>query len=329
MSKAPSSEDVITILEAAYRVTLPEAEWMDGVLSACAPFLRHGMGTFGYLFDASGPMLKTGLMRSVPRAEPMEQAMRAMVENVPREYVERTWLHEPFGHASDIPGSTEILVAAGAPFRDVLAINGFDPSGHGIWVGTPLPATGKHDARSTVRWTRVAAHLGAAYRIRRRLEAPRDPSVGADAVAAPDGKLAHAEGDASTADARETLARAIVAVDRARTTSERASEESLSAWRAMVGARWSLVDHVDTDGRRYVVIRSNEVHVGDVADLSRRERQVLALLAIGHTTKVVAYELGITETTVRVLILKAMRKLGARSREELVARFRAATDPPR
>lgn len=322
----PTSEDVIAILEAAYRVTLPEIEWMDGVLAACAPFLRHGLGTFGYVFDATGPRLKTGTLRSVPRAEPVEAAMRAMVESVPREYVERTWLHEPFGLASDVPGTEEILAATGAPYRDVLAINGFDPSGHGVWVGTPLATKGTRDEADTARWTRVAAHLGAAYRIRRRLEAATDATLGADAIAEPDGRLAHAEGDAKGESAREALSRAVLTIDRARTRAGRTDDEALSAWRAMVGARWSLVDHFDADGRRYVVIRSNEVHTGTVGDLSRRERQVLALLAIGHSTKVVAYELGITETTVRVLILKAMRKLGARSREELLARFRADPD---
>lgn len=324
MAKHPSSEDVITILEAAYRVTLPEEEWMDGVLQACAPFLRHGMGAYGYLFDASGVTVKVGRVRSVPRAEEVEAAMRAMVENVPREYVERTWLHVPYGLASDIAGTAEILAASEAPYRDVVAINGFDPSGHGFWVGTPLARKGTHDVAVDARWTRVAAHLASAYRLRRRLERPLDPTVGAEAIAEPGGKLAHAEGDANKESARATLTRAVVAVDRARTREGRASEEGLASWRALVGARWSLVDHFDADGRRYVVIRANEVHTARSGPLSDRERQVFALLAIGHSTKVAAYELGIAETTVRVLVLRATRKLGAATRDEAIERFRAA-----
>ena len=52
--------------------------------------------------------------------------------------------------------------------------------------------------------------------------------------------------------------------------------------------------------------------------LSKREHQVATRIAAGRSSKEIAYELGITESTVRVLLARANRKLGARSRKELV-----------
>jgi DNA-binding CsgD family transcriptional regulator len=48
--------------------------------------------------------------------------------------------------------------------------------------------------------------------------------------------------------------------------------------------------------------------------LTAREREILALLADGHTTAAIASELGITPGTVKTHLTSAYRKLGARNR---------------
>jgi DNA-binding NarL/FixJ family response regulator len=57
--------------------------------------------------------------------------------------------------------------------------------------------------------------------------------------------------------------------------------------------------------------------------LSPRERQILDLVRSGHTQKEVAYHLGRSDATVRVLYARAMRKLG-RPKRPLNARQLAA-----
>lgn len=52
--------------------------------------------------------------------------------------------------------------------------------------------------------------------------------------------------------------------------------------------------------------------------LSERERQVVAYLAGGQSTKETAYTLGIADATVRVLVARAVAKLGSKNRRALL-----------
>lgn len=54
-------------------------------------------------------------------------------------------------------------------------------------------------------------------------------------------------------------------------------------------------------------------------DLSPRQREILALVAAGRTSKEVAAELGISESTVNWHISNVFARLGASSRAEAVA----------
>jgi DNA-binding CsgD family transcriptional regulator len=53
--------------------------------------------------------------------------------------------------------------------------------------------------------------------------------------------------------------------------------------------------------------------------LTDRERQVVLQAALGFTNKEIAYALGISDSTVRVLMARAAEKLGVRSRVELLS----------
>lgn len=98
-----------------------------------------------------------------------------------------------------------------------------------------------------------------------------------------------------------------------------APDDVVSGWKGLVHARWSLVDHFESDGKHYILAHQNEAVVEGPAQLSPREKQVLAFAALGHHSKLIAYELGISDSTVRVLLARASAKLGARNREEAIA----------
>ncbi|CAN5732338.1 hypothetical protein BH11MYX4_BH11MYX4_01600 [soil metagenome] len=90
----------------------------------------------------------------------------------------------------------------------------------------------------------------------------------------------------------------------------------------LITAPWTLVDTFEHGGKRYLVAQHD---VDAATDLSPRERTVLAAAAAGHHDKLIAHDLGLADSTVRVLLFRARRKLGAASRAEAITCFRATT----
>ena len=81
-------------------------------------------------------------------------------------------------------------------------------------------------------------------------------------------------------------------------------------------------DRFESNGERYVVAKDNVPRLDGLVALTPTERFVVAYAARGSTTKEIAYALGISATTVRVLLMRAARRYGVRSRKALLARAR-------
>jgi DNA-binding CsgD family transcriptional regulator len=183
---------------------------------------------------------------------------------------------------------------------------------------------------SCSRSNRVSTRLAASFRLQRTLQS-KEPPPPPEAVLAPSGRVLHAEQPAQDRPIRDALSDACQSIERARTRKGRADGEiSLSLWRSLVCERWTLVDSYERDGKRYVVARRSDVRMPLPNVLSPRERQALGFAALGDSNKLVAYELGISASTVGVLLFRAAQKLGCHSRAELLQRFREllASAPP-
>jgi DNA-binding NarL/FixJ family response regulator len=87
---------------------------------------------------------------------------------------------------------------------------------------------------------------------------------------------------------------------------------------------WAAPQHVDADlAAQLAADRSNHA-LEDDHPLSEREREVLQLLALGHTNKEIAERLGISIRTAETHRASLMQKLNLSSRAELV-RYALAT----
>jgi DNA-binding CsgD family transcriptional regulator len=75
---------------------------------------------------------------------------------------------------------------------------------------------------------------------------------------------------------------------------------------------------VDTDGKRLFIARENVGLLAKDRALSQREQQVLALIAAGRSNKLIAYELGVSPSTVSLHVQSILAKTGARDRAKLV-----------
>ena len=209
--------------------------------------------------------------------------------------------------------------------RDVLSSTSVDPGGFVVGLSIPLSVQSKVSRREYEQWDRVGAHIAAGQRLQARaLELHSQGPLAGDAILHPDGRVEHAGENAKPLAARVSLREAAIAMDRARSSLRRKDpDEALAMWRALVSGRWSLVDKFDRDGRRFLVAHKNDPRARALGALTPREQQVTAYLALGHSNKHIAYELGLSESTVSEVGRRSLAKLGISSRADL-ARLYAA-----
>ncbi|MBX3230634.1 MAG: helix-turn-helix transcriptional regulator [Labilithrix sp.] len=323
---------LLDCLATSYRLDLDGAEYVAQLAEAAASLLDRGLGVIAYTYDARDRARPTIDHFAVSkRFDPswlpsFDAAIEAAALDVgspshPAGF--HVWEHMLCGQASAVPKMRSFLplFAHLGGARDAFAVNALDASGQGLWLGAPLPSTVREPREQFTLFTRFAAHLTSAVRLRRSATKPRPA-----AILAPSGALLHAEeGEEGVVDAREDLRRAALAFDEARTKKMRDDVDlATRRWRPLVLSRWSLLDDFDSDGRRFVVAVANPPPTRPPRnDLSEREHQVLTQAHMGRSTKSIAYELGLSDSTVRVLLHRAARKLGASTREDALARFAA------
>jgi DNA-binding CsgD family transcriptional regulator len=320
-------------LAASYRLDLDSDAYVRNMVDVATPLLDRGLGVMAYTYevrDASPPVIDHFALseRFDPAwLPPFYAAVDASVSDVrssrhPKGF--HAWVDLRCAQASAVPKMRPFL-----PFfahiggsRDAFALNALDASGHGLWLGAPLPTTKRVPAKHVELFTRLAAHLTSGFRLRRRVGTSKPRPA---AILSARGKMLHAENEAGVVAAREELRDAALAFENARTKKARADVGGATQrWRPLVVSRWSLLDDFDTDGRRFVVAVENSPPTRPPRkDLSEREHEVLTQAHMGHSNKVIAYELGLSDSTVRVLLHRAARKLGASTREEALARFDA------
>jgi DNA-binding CsgD family transcriptional regulator len=321
-------EKLVEFLEAVYALELDDETWLRMLGATSRDVWGRPAAFNAYLYDASD-LAAFRPMRVVMQDVSEELATAGnellafqtppLVARLYRRFVAGTLRREA---PEMLPGfvKTEPLGMA-----DTLSIVGCDPNGLGCAVSIIMAVAHELKPAELSIYRRMAFHLGAAFRARQRLRlaarnnASVDLSAGAEAVIDTSGKILHAEGPAKTRAAGESLKGALRAFDQAR--SREANRDPITGMerhRPLVDARWTLVDAYEKNGSRYVVARENEAEVSGLATLSARERQVAAFLALGRTTKEIAYSLGISDSTTRVLLSRATTKLRVRSRQELV-----------
>ena len=330
--RMPRRFDAVQVIEAAYAGTPDDHEWLQGVAEA-SKSLDLGLGVAAFRVDLGAPDARSFEVRGFAATVPVELPRQALLDSmptVPGSILERGLLSHPMATL----GSTR-AVSLGEPFGsiwkiwarhnfgfdDTLAILGMTPEGAGTILSIPM-AKRRRIAPSTMSLlARAAAHLASASRLRNVLAGktwgPDDSAT--EAVLDGRGSLHHAVEGLKGAETRDLLRDAVRRCEKARGPLRRTDpEEATALWKALIDGRWSLVDHVDRDGKRFVLVRRNEPNIRDPKALAPRERHVAALAVHGFSNKHIAYQLGISATTVSAHLHMALRKLNLASRRELV-----------
>jgi DNA-binding CsgD family transcriptional regulator len=319
--------DPIALVEAAYHLAPDESAWLDGLAQAARPMLDAGSGSLAFIYDATDA--EWASIRAASSLD-VDAALAGGLLNVPAQRGDQSrWLVNSL-RATLVTTARRTLPRAPravgehfgkclehAGFADARVVIATDPSRIGVTFVAPSASPCAWAPRDVNRWSRIASHVAAGLRIRRRQ--PRLASVfgcgsGPEAILRPDGRVEHAEAPAQGERERTALRRGALALDRARGPLRRHdADEALGIWEGLVAGRWSLVDHVDSDRRRYLLAHRNDPDAPDVRGLTLRERQVLGYVAAGHSNKVIAYELGLRLSTVAGHLTRAKRKLGSPS----------------
>jgi DNA-binding NarL/FixJ family response regulator len=101
-------------------------------------------------------------------------------------------------------------------------------------------------------------------------------------------------------------------------TLEPASATAL--WAELVAGKRVVTARLDRGGDEYLLVRRATER--RTSRLTPRELQVASLAAAGLSNKAMAFDLGLSVSTVSVYLMKAAEKLGASTRVELIKAFR-------
>jgi DNA-binding CsgD family transcriptional regulator len=308
--------DPIAVVEAAYQLDSSEEDWLHALAQAAK--LDAGLGVSAYVNDESvlpSPDILKRWGTPAGFADAQQELMASLspdlIHRLHREAPSVTTVNELMG--TGFGGSVSALGVG-----DAVMIFAYD--GLGRCVGfTSLRERITHPTAYERRlWARLTVHVAAGLRLRSLSPQPTLESDDVEAVLAPDGRCLDARGRATRQSARDVLRDTARGIDRARTHAGRRSpEEALELWQGLTAGRWSLVDHFDSDGRRFVIARRNDPQLTDPRAISLRERQVATFAAVGRPNKLIAYALGISAAAVSAHLRRALRKLGLASTAEL------------
>jgi DNA-binding CsgD family transcriptional regulator len=323
---------MLEILEALYRIDLTPEQWVLEVAAALSPIVdRDHLGVIGAFFKCPDPCSFT-LQSHVAfkLSDALHIGFGAGVARLPPSYVAeryfgrthslgadlREWSQIYEGAVQTLSGrNRELVLAQGV---DLLMLNATELDGLGCAFYSYRRSRSPLSGQNLVDVTRVSQHLTAAHRLRRQWWAQPPSPANADAVLDANGRVHHARGDAKARPVRDALARGARGMERARSRGRRRDgARNADGWPSLIG-RWTLLDHVESDGLRYVLAIENVGARPCLEILSPREREIVRLSMRGHHGKAIAYDMGIAYSTVRVLKARVVAKLGVRGWREAI-----------
>lgn len=320
--------DWISVVEAGYNLEGNDSQWLRRVLDQVSPLLGRGTNLLGWTFCFTPTTFTLGsFSEGAPKALTYVARMsHALATEKSLDLTYRTGVviatasELVFPQLPDMHRMFKSLLKG--RMRDLLVINCQSGMGSGVSMGVLLKEASRATNQERRRWPQIAAHIGAAIRLRSMAAELSLDSPKVEAVLESSGTVYDARGAAKDADARETLREIVRRIERSRTSAGRENvDEALGNWEGLVSGRWSMVDRFDSDQRRFIVAIKNDPAHPDPRGLTPRERQVAEYVGLGCSSKEIAYTLGLSESAITNCTARVKDKLGMSSKAELVAFF--------
>ncbi len=235
----------IAIVEAAYDLDGDDESWLGKLSAAAAPTMDDGLGTMAWSFRWEDDVFGMHAIAATGPAQGMTQMPSRFADFSSSGVMDRTLRATGLAVAttSERTAAEEfraIMDACAPPaVADFVAIQALDYLGRGVVLGVPLRKLHRLSPIERHAKERLAVHINAAFRLRCLLEqTPLLDSTHAEAVLE-NGVAVHATGPARSANARERLRKAALAVDRARALDDSDPVAAIEAWQGLVDGRWS------------------------------------------------------------------------------------------
>jgi DNA-binding NarL/FixJ family response regulator len=312
----------VGFLEAVFALEIDDRQWLEHVLSALGALCGAENQYRGFFYDASEiARLKLWNVCVPGNSAELEPAFALFQGCATPELVTKAFRSLPISslrrHA--LPHMAPVLAELEkSGWGDVFVINGLDPSGLGCMLLVTCKAREFSPSSAELAvFRRLAANLASAFRCRRRLSSlsPAAPNQASDRAHAP----ASEPPLANVIDLARAQLRTLPPVADTRKTKRDNSRSTLNFSHPSSRARLTLVHTFEESGRRYIVARENDAATQGIAALTEREREIVEHATHGFTNKQIAYNLGISNATVRVLMARAANRIGVRTRRELLA----------
>lgn len=322
-----NAKDWVGLIEEVYRLEEDDDSWLNRLLEHAAPLSKRGfwptIGTYRYTPSnlelersaALGPthardILAASMQVHTPAVSHFFRSGPAVTS-----LSEALYTREP-----DL--ATVVQQITNGAVLDKIAVKGLTGQGSALILCWLFSERIVPTVQERHRWQCVASHLGAGLRLREFAQTLDLDSPSVEAIFDGSGKLYEAREGADRPSARAALRGAVFRLDQLRTRLGRNDpDRALAAWEGLIRGRWSLVDHFDSDGRRFVLAIKNDPRFPDPRGLTSRERQVAEFIGQGHSCKEISYMLGISASAVTNCTRRAVYKLGLSSLTELAAFF--------
>jgi DNA-binding CsgD family transcriptional regulator len=331
------------VLDSTYDLELSNEEWVRGITTALDPMLRAGVGLVA-------SVIGTDERRELEVFEPIDSPVVAIDDfnnvfgvhehggtRVCADRFERVFPHDGQLVADIGVGTIGTLAKLGNPkqlrqvnvepdgtsFTDLAFLVVPDPDSQALlsFVARshePVKVTPK----ARTRWQSLQRHITAVFRVRQQIAAGCFDEDSA-AFFEPDGDcVSRGPTDEGIRERLRCAIREWETNRSARTQKQRVSVEHY--WENVLSGRWALVDRFDSDGRRHIVALPVSKVADSLRGLSRRQRDVMCLLAEGYSNKVIAFELGISESAVSSHLNNIFRKFGIEDRPSAIRVAQAA-----
>jgi DNA-binding CsgD family transcriptional regulator len=325
MRHARGCLDYLAVVEALYASSPSEDDWVQGIAEVACRTLDRGRGVNVWTYDLNVPTSeRVRAFHGAGADTAFERGARRFLAVMPPRFIPSFYSASPPVEVmsrifSRQPPTAEMIAAmAESTVGDAIGVRGHNPDGRGVTLGVATVGTSRIAPRERWVLTRIGLHMAAAARL--RMHAPESWLDTAEAIFSAKGRLEHTGAQAEGGDLPPALPEAVekrVAANAVRTEPAKA----LELWRALVDGRWSIVDHADRDGKRFILARRNAPAVREPAALTARERMVAVYAAWGHSNRLISYETGISEAAISSALASVLRKLRLRSRAELIRFF--------